>query len=122
VPWFGQPLLFLFTKEGLHICWTHLLDTTHLQVPAQPPPFVDDAFYDALLRSSLEEMASEYVYSVKKAIVDYVIMWVLGLVLNLLVHLFEVGLGLCAQCEEGHCGLHHHVNAWSGAQFTCAFI
>lgn len=50
-----------------------LLHST-LQVPAEPPPFVDDAFYDALLRSSLEEMALEYVYSVKKAIVDYVIM------------------------------------------------
>ncbi|KAF5833108.1 hypothetical protein DUNSADRAFT_10689 [Dunaliella salina] len=43
-------------------------------VPPQPPPHVDDAFYDALLRSSLEEMASEYVYSMKKAIVDYVIL------------------------------------------------
>lgn len=45
-------------------------------MPPQPPPFVDDAFYDGLLQSSLEEMASEYVYSMKKSIVDYVIMWV----------------------------------------------
>ena len=48
----------------------------HVQVPPQPPPFVDDAFYDSLLRSSLEEMTSEYAYSMKKAIVNYVIMWV----------------------------------------------
>jgi len=49
-----------------------------LQVPPHPPPFVNDTFYDALLRSSLEEMASEYVYSMKKAIVNYVTMWVIA--------------------------------------------
>jgi hypothetical protein len=35
---------------------------------------VDDAFYDGLLHASLEEMTVEYAYSMKKAIVNYVIM------------------------------------------------
>ncbi|KAJ9530634.1 hypothetical protein QJQ45_014736, partial [Haematococcus lacustris] len=42
-------------------------------VPADPPSHVSVQYYDALVRSSLEEMAGEYVYAMKKAMVEYII-------------------------------------------------
>lgn len=42
-------------------------------VPPDPPPHVSAEFYDHLIRSSLEEMHADYLYSMKKTMVDYVI-------------------------------------------------
>ncbi|MEW5311652.1 MAG: hypothetical protein WDW38_003348 [Sanguina aurantia] len=42
-------------------------------VPQGPSEHVSQAFYDTLVCSTLEEMCHEYVYSMKKAMIDYVI-------------------------------------------------
>jgi hypothetical protein len=42
-------------------------------IPMSPPPGVSQRFYDLLLHSSLEEMHSEYVSAMKKAIVNYIV-------------------------------------------------
>jgi hypothetical protein len=49
-------------------------------VPPEPPSHVTLQFYEGLLRSSLEEMHADYIYAMKKAIVDYVIMCVQGMI------------------------------------------
>ncbi len=36
---------------------------------------VSHAYYEHLVRSSLEEMHSEYLYAMKKSMVDYVCRW-----------------------------------------------
>ena len=47
-------------------------------VPPEPPSHVSLQYYEGLLRSSLEEMHDDYIYSMKKAIVDYVIRCIEG--------------------------------------------
>ena len=42
-------------------------------VPMEPPPGVSQQYYDLLLHASLEEMHAEYISSMKKAIVNYII-------------------------------------------------
>lgn len=42
-------------------------------LPPYPPARVSQEYYDTLIRSSLEEMHSEYVTAMKKSVVDYVI-------------------------------------------------
>nr|8GLV_Kg Chain Kg, DHC_N2 domain-containing protein [Chlamydomonas reinhardtii] len=42
-------------------------------VPPAPPAGVTQAYYDALLRSSLEEMHAEYVGAMRRCMVDYVV-------------------------------------------------
>ncbi|KAG1665808.1 hypothetical protein FOA52_015301 [Chlamydomonas sp. UWO 241] len=42
-------------------------------VPAGPPPMVSQEYYDGLVATSLEEMHDEYVTSMKRAVVDYII-------------------------------------------------
>ncbi|KXZ48211.1 DHC-9 protein [Gonium pectorale] len=42
-------------------------------VPAAPPFGVSQAYYDSLIRSSLEETHAEYVIAMKRSMVDYVI-------------------------------------------------